>query len=138
MSSYKPRPAFQSVELDPIDARLEAKAAEKGIPTLVNPRNEPVAALETPPTTPGAPIQRKAKRAGATEESTPRERMMSLNIEVPDYVWIALKTRAAQDMSSVRHFTLKAYRAQGIEIKNADMVEDGRRLRGAKANQASN
>jgi hypothetical protein len=27
------RPAFQSVELDPIDVRLEAKAAEKGVPT---------------------------------------------------------------------------------------------------------
>ena len=64
--------------------------------------------------------------------------MMSLNIEVPDYVWIALKTRAAQDMGSVRHFTLKAYRAQGIEIKDADMVEDGRRLRGAKTTKSSN
>ena len=61
--------------------------------------------------------------------------MMSLNIEMPDYVWIALKTRAAQDMGSVRHFTLKAFRAQGIEIKDADTVEDGRRLRGSKLSQ---
>ena len=29
------KPAFQSVELDPMDLRLEAKAVEKGIPTLV-------------------------------------------------------------------------------------------------------
>ena len=61
--------------------------------------------------------------------------MMSLNIEMPDYVWIALKTRAAQDMGSVRHFTLKAYRAQGIEIRDADMIEDDRRLRGPNRSQ---
>lgn len=34
------RPVFQSVEIEPIDERLEAKAAEKGIPTLVTPKSE--------------------------------------------------------------------------------------------------
>ena len=34
------RPAFQSVELDPIDLRLGAKAIEKGIPTLVTAKAE--------------------------------------------------------------------------------------------------
>ena len=41
MSTQKTtRPTFQSVELDPMDARLEARAAEKGIPTLVTPKAE--------------------------------------------------------------------------------------------------
>ena len=114
------RPAFQSVELDPIDARLEAKAAEKGIPTLVTPSSEMVN------------TQRRRGRAGDAAEGTPRARMKPLNVEVPDYAWIALKTRAAQEMVSVRHVILLALRASGIEIKDADMVEDGRRLRGAE------
>ena len=137
MSAKPNKPAFQSVELDPIDARLEAKAAEKGIPTLVNPQYEP-AAVPTPISAPRTSTIRKVKRAGDAEEATPRNRMMPLNIEVPDYVWIALKTRAAQDMASLRHFTLKAFRAQGIEIRDADMVEDGRRLRGSKSAQMGN
>ena len=96
MITQKPRPAFQSLELDPIDARLEARAAEKGIPTLVNPRPDPVEAPEAAPASARPSAPRKPKRGGDSEEGTPRSRMMSLNIEVPDYVWIALKTRAAR------------------------------------------
>ena len=124
------RPAFQSLELDPIDARLEAKAAEKGIPTLVTPKSEPPVAEEPPiPIEPVAQIPRKASRVAAQMQSTPRSRMKGLKIELPDYVWIALKKRAAEDMVSLRHMIMKALRAQGIAINEADMVEDGRRLR---------
>ena len=56
--------------------------------------------------------------------------MKPLNVEVPDYAWVAIKTRAAQEMVSLRHVILSALRANGIEIRDADMVEDGRRLRG--------
>ena len=115
------RPAFQSVELDPIDLRLEAKAAEKGIPTLVSPA----------PAADPAMAQRKRGRAGDAAQITPRARMKTLNVEVPDYAWVAIKTRAAQEMVSVRHVIMSALRANGIEIKDADMIEDGRRLRGA-------
>jgi hypothetical protein len=117
------RPAFQSVELDPIDLRLEARAAEKGIPTLISPATA-TAAVAGP---------RKRSRAGAQAESTPRARMKTLNVEVPDYAWVAIKTRAAQEMVSVRHVIMSALRANGIEIKDADMIEDGRRLRGSEA-----
>ena len=69
-------------------------------------------------------------RAGDATESTPRAKMKTLNVEVPDYAWIAIKMRAAQEMSSVRHVIMTALKAQGIEIRDADMIEDGRRLRG--------
>jgi hypothetical protein len=127
-----PRPAFQSVELDdPIDARLEAKAAEKGIPTLVTPRAEP-----SKPEEPlilvqhAAPSPRRQGREPERGQSTPRSRMKGLKIELPDYVWIALKIQAAEEMVSLRHLIMTALRAQGISINDADMVEDGRRLRG--------
>jgi hypothetical protein len=115
------RPAFQSVELDPVDLRLEVKAAEKGIPTLV-----------APPKAAAAPVTgRKRSGAGDPSKSTPRARMKSLNVEVPDYAWIAIKTRAAREMASVRHIIMSALKANGIEIKDVDMIEDGRRLRGS-------
>ena len=135
MSAIKPmKPAFQSVELDPIDLRLEAKAVEMGIPTLVitkpeTPEEAIIAAVTTSPK-----VARKAGRAGASAQSTPRARMKPLNIEVPDYAWIAIKMRAAQQMVSVRHIIMSALKADGIEIKAADMIEDGRRLRGADSN----
>jgi hypothetical protein len=130
MAVPRPRPAFQSVELDPIDARLEAKAAEKGIPTLVIPKieeSEPEEGVEaTEPTV--AVVPRRTPRA-TPKQATPRSRMKGLKIELPDYVWVALKKRAAEDMVSLRHIIMSALRDKGIPINDADMIEDGRRFR---------
>jgi hypothetical protein len=125
------RPAFQAVELDPMDLRLEAKAVEKGIPTLVTSKPEMPELKVNALTESGTkPPPRKSGGAGARAQGTPRARMKPLNIEVPDYAWIALKMRAAQKMVSVRHIIMSALKAEGIEIRDADMTEDGRRLRG--------
>ncbi len=121
------RPSFQSVELDPIDARLDAKAAEKGIPTLVIAKAEAAPQIEPPP--PVAAVPRKVSR-GAAKEATPRSRMKGLKIELPDYVWVALKMKAAEEMVSLRHVIMTALKKQGVVINDADMIEDGRRLRG--------
>ena len=56
--------------------------------------------------------------------------MKALTIELPDYVWIDLKTRAARDMVSVRHLIMRMMREAGVAIEECDMIEDGRRLRG--------
>ena len=92
-------------------------------------------------------IARRCWRAAAIKSGAPKSeqggtplfrarravRMKTLNIEVPDYAWIAIKMRAAQEMVSVRHVIMLALKADGIEIKDADMIEDGRRLRGSEA-----
>ena len=122
MSSPKQnRPPFQSIELETIDARLDKQAQEKGIPTLVTPqpknksiRKPAVAVTESEP----------------AAEATPRARMRALTIELPDYVWIELKTRAARKMISVRHLIMRMMQEAGITIEEGDMIEDGRRLRG--------
>jgi hypothetical protein len=113
------KPAFQSVELDPMDARLEAKAAEKGIPMLVSPPFDAAAA---------EPRRKSSARKEAPKQKA-RAKTKTLNIQAPDYVWIAVKTRAAQEMVSVRHVIMSALKASGIEIADDDMIEDGRRLR---------
>ncbi len=131
MATPKPiRPAFQSIELDPIDARLEARAAERGIPTLVTPKAEPPLETQPPeaPTASEPPAPRKPGR-GPAKGATPRSRMKGLKVELPDYVWIALKKRAAEEMVSLRHIIMTALREKGIPINDADMVEDGRRFR---------
>ena len=134
MSAIKPiKPAFQSVELDPIDLRLEAKAVEMGIPTLVTAKSDAPVDATVSAVTSTLKMARKPVGAGASAQSTPRARMKPLNIEVPDYAWIAIKMRAAQQMVSVRHIIMSALKADGIEIKAADMIEDGRRLRGAES-----
>ena len=124
------RPAFQSIELDPIDARLEAKAAEKGIPTLVTPKTEPppVAVMPAAAIAEIPPPPKKPAKANP-QEATPRSRMKSLKIELPDYSWVALKKRAAEEMVSSRYFIMQALREKGIPINDIDMVEDGRRFR---------
>jgi hypothetical protein len=119
------RPSFQAVELDPMDLRLEAKAAEKGIPTLVTPESQFGLSSASSPKS----ALSKPGRAGGSSQSTPRARMKPLNIEVPDYAWIAIKTQAAQKMVSVRHIIMSALRASGIEIKA--MTVPSRRRRAA-------
>lgn len=135
MSTQRPRPVFQSVELDPIDLRLEAKAVEKGIPTLVTQRPEAAEQLQSTsvePQQPKPPSPRKASRGGASTKATRREDMKPLNTEVPGYTWTSLKIRAAQEMTSVRYIVLSALRDAGIDVRDADLVEDGRRLRGGE------
>jgi hypothetical protein len=117
-----PRPAFQALELEGIDTRLEAKAAEKGIPTLLAPK------LEAGHSEVQASKPPEAQNA-LPDQPTPRARMKGLKVELPDYVWVAIKKRAAEEMVSLRHVVMTALRAQGIVIADADMIEDGRRLR---------
>lgn len=137
MTSKAARPAFQAVEIDSIDERLEVQAAEKGIPTLIVPKPEaPETAPATvePPKPPKQAVVKPRGRAGGAAQTTPRARMKTLNVEVPDYAWIEIKMRAAQQMVSVRHIIMSALKADGIAINDADMIEDGRRLRGTEAN----
>ena len=69
MATPRPRPAFQSVELDPIDARLEAKAVEKGIPTLVTPKAE-----EPPPEEPAPAVEAIPVAPRKTAQALPSRR----------------------------------------------------------------
>ena len=128
MATPRPRPAFQSVELDPIDARLEAKAAEKGIPTLVNPKAEEHPSVSWRSRR-GYPLIPRKTTPSAPKQATPRSRMKGLKIELPDLRRAALKKRAAEDMVSLKHIIMTALRDKGIPINDADMFEDGRRFR---------
>lgn len=115
------RAPFLPVTDDIDDDKLERLAAEKGVGALV----KPVANGEgegRPPTA--------AKADKAVDAGKPRDDMKSLNLELPSYVWTELKIRAAQRQTSLKHVVMTALVKDGITIHAADMVEDGRRLRG--------
>ena len=117
------------------DQLLEDLAAKKGIGRLQSPgetartgASRTAAAASLPPTaTLAAPA---APAAPQTPAPTPRSRVRSMNLELPDYVMRALKEMALRDDCSVRHVIMRALAREGILIQPADMIADGRRLRG--------
>lgn len=113
MTTTKTRAPFVPLAPEVDDDRLERLAAEKGVGALV----KPVAN--------GAGEKPRAVAADAT----PRSEMKSLNLELPAYVWTELKIRAAQQQTSLKHVVMTALVKDGVTIKDADMIEDGRRLR---------
>lgn len=157
------RTGFPPLDTDDLDARLDRRAAARGIPTLriddtapaweaerVDDVGHGLALVETglaelagqgapvPAARPGVQTKRRVPRpivlktttsAPVPEVPTPRSRMKSLNVELPDYVWVELKSRAAREMVSVRHVIMTLLDEAGIDIAAVDLIEDGRRLR---------
>jgi hypothetical protein len=107
------------------DDRLEQLARDKGVGVLERPSK----GEQGPPSAPTSePI--KAIIANSDRGATPRSRMKTVNLELPDYVWTELKIRAVQRQTSLRHVVMQALIADDITIAEVDMIEDGRRLRG--------
>jgi hypothetical protein len=142
---------FQPLVTD--DEEIEELARYKGIPTLVH---QPALPAEPPPqlndlgADNAAPSTLTGERppddAGELDtprsrakvakppigKATPRNKLKTVNIELPDYTWTELKIRAANQQTTVKHVILKCLRANGITVREADMIPDGRRLRGKK------
>jgi len=126
------RAPFMPVTPDIDDDQLERLAQDKGVGALVKPlanRNRAgegaSAATDVAASKAASAAEEKPMASGAT----PRSRMKTVNLELPDYVWTDLKIRAAHAQTSVRHIVMAALRSHGVEIRDPDMVEDGRRLR---------
>ncbi|MCC7252382.1 hypothetical protein [Hyphomicrobium sp.] len=116
------RAPFAPITPDIDDDRLERLAAEKGVGAMM----KPVAngAGEGRPT-----LSPRPKAELAPDAATPRSEMKSLNLDLPTYAWTEMKIRAAQQQTSLRHVVMSALRKDGITIHEADMIEDGRRIR---------
>jgi hypothetical protein len=128
----KQRAPFHSVTADVDDARLERLATDKGVGALVRPAPERAGEGAPPRITVPVANAKPPTKAEAVETAavaTPRSEMKSVNIELPVSVWTELKIRAARQQTSVRHIIMTLLRNDGIDINDADMVEDGRRLR---------
>jgi hypothetical protein len=138
----KQRTPFQPLD-DDLDTRIETLAREKGVSTLVRPAQGEQGARvsETPP----APVSAAGTPAIASpgiaaapsdasfEQAPARTPMKTLNVELPDYVWTALKIRAAERKTSVRYVIMDALRRDGIAINEIDMIDASQRTRSLKA-----
>lgn len=121
------------------DEQLERLATNKGVGAMVRPTEterrteQPVGQGAQAPAPIPAPVA-ATKPAAETQPlvpgATPRSRMKTVNLELPDYVWTDLKIRAAHQQTSVRHIVMTALRDHGVTIAEVDMIEDGRRARG--------
>jgi hypothetical protein len=122
------RAPFLPVTSDIDDAQLERLAKDKGVGSLVKPTANKNWAGEgaTMPPDPST-----VEDEAPTSAATPRSRMKTVNLELSDYVWTDLKIRAAHKQTSVRHIVMTALQGDGVTIHDADMVEDGRRVRGS-------
>lgn len=125
------RAPFMPVSNDIDDDQLERLARDKGVGAMVKPEKVQAGAGEAV----AAPAPMAAKVASETEATatgaTPRSRMKTVNLELPDYVWTDLKIRSAHEQVSVRHIIMTALKEKGLTIREVDMVEDGRRARGS-------
>lgn len=116
------RAPFAPINNDIDDQKLEQLAADKGVGALVKPLAN--GGGERTRTAVAEP------KSNVAADATPRSEMKSLNLELPAYVWTELKIRAAQEQTSLKHVVMKSLVKDGVTIKDADMIEDGRRLRG--------
>lgn len=128
------RAPFLPVVGDIDDDKLEQLARDKGVGSLVktttnqNKAGQGAAAEKPAHVDIGVEAPAGADAVDASA-ATPRSRMKTVNLELPDYVWTELKIRAAHKQTSVKHIVMTALKADGITIAEADMIEDGRRLR---------
>lgn len=125
------RAPFQPLDSDLNDGKLEELAQKKGVGILVKPTGSESEQGGNARTNPTPVLLPEPPADGAT----PRSRMKTVNLELPDYVWTELKIRAAHRQTSVRHVIMSALALDGFTITQVDMVEDGRRMRGRTASQ---
>jgi hypothetical protein len=115
------RKAFAPLTADIDDTSLENLARSKGVATMVKTAPQVEEGDQAPMETP------KAEPVDPDLVPTPRSQMKNLNIELPDYVWKELKIRAAHRGTTIKHVIMTSLKSEGFEIRQADMIEDGRR-----------
>lgn len=100
------------------DAAIAAFSKEKNVPTTTFPhsKSEPVA-----PVTP-IPLDVVKPKPVARKTAAPIKRF---TVELPDYVHEEIAARALK--TTKKFVILRALKADGFRIKDADLIEDGRR-----------
>lgn len=123
------RKPFLPLDPEIADERLERLAAENGVGKFERPAKESRAGEATRIVHVSAPAPANTPEPAAK----PTPKLKPVNLELPDYVWTELKIRAAHQQTSLKHVIMKALLADGITINDADMIEDGRRVRGSRS-----
>jgi hypothetical protein len=130
---------------DEVDRAAEDLARKKGIPTLTPPTGIDAASAHIVP----GPSNDKPVRSGPlpSASSAPAEplaaaaarpaRASYVKVKCPDYLLDQLYARTRKERVTLNHVILRALREKGFRVDDADMVEDGRRLRGKALSEAN-
>jgi len=113
------RKPFLALDAEIDDSRLERLAEEKGVATLVKSASEAGQGAK--------PARRHEQKVSLEAVPTPRNHMKNFSIEIPDYVWKELKMRAFHRGTTIKHVIMTSLVAEGFDIRDADIIEDGRR-----------
>lgn len=132
-----------------LDDKLERIAHAKGVPTLTT---EPAGAHAAParpyhpeegahqafPHHPAhtAPTEPSPPEPPAPEHPTVER--LPARLKIPEYLMMELKLEAVRRRVSLTHLFLAGLKATGFTVRDEDMIEDGRRLRGKNSPPHSN
>ena len=110
------KPNFRPIQpLDVSDAALERVNDALSVPTMVRTAPKPLTAA-MPATV--KPVQIK----------TPPRREEKLTTRLPGYLVDAMKVRALEQRSTVKHIMLRALKDAGFSVAEEDMAPDARKL----------
>jgi hypothetical protein len=142
MSERTPRKAFNPITAD-LDEKVDELARRKGIPTLVDPEPMPpgIASGETAESgqsTSGADTATAREGENSSSgpvaaRSLPPGEYATIKFEAPLYLIDELHSAARRQRSSLKYLLLSTLKAQGFDVRDEDLIPDGRRLRGSRA-----
>lgn len=112
-----------------IDLAVEELARQKNIPTLKSP--EPREQMSAPQPATAKSEERASTSPAAAPALSPDTEVAPLGF-APRYVLDQIHAEARRQRSSMRYVVLCALKAQGFEVRDEDLIPDGRRLRGSR------
>lgn len=110
---------IKQIDFDLTRRAVEEFSTERNVPTQVYPKQVT------------APDAEQGKgRGAAPAPATPKTPVRKFTVELPDYVIDAIQQRTIQSKPkrTARYVILEALRAIGIQVAEADMILDGRRI----------
>jgi hypothetical protein len=125
------RPKFQPVKVS--DAQLADAMNERKIPRVVAPEPPRPANTDTAATLRNGKTTAKARRRTTDpDQATPRGDLRKVAVMLPPETWRALHERALQERSagkgcSINFLILQALKRDKWPIRDADLIDDGRK-----------
>jgi hypothetical protein len=122
--SRTPPLSFRSIgaPLDVGDAELNQVSDKLGVPTLVK-------TAQAKASKPAPRGEQEAPEPPAPEAGPTRSTVEKLTTELPAYLHDAMKRKALDNRTTVRHVLMLALKEDGFFIAAADLVPDARRTR---------
>jgi hypothetical protein len=119
------RPKFQQVKVS--DDDLAAAMNERQIPRVVAPEPPPPANTDTAQRDRPAAKPRRPRAVNPDDQPTPRGELRKVAVMLPPETWRALHERSGDKRCSINFLILQALKRDKWPIRDADLIDDGRK-----------